>query len=1513
MSLEGGGRADKYGNEYENRFLAALLLRIVAGELSSITVEPLGENHDSVEYIAESPKGERYHYQCKASNNTKEKWNPSDLKQHDVFMRSKSILEESNDNRYKFISPLSYGELSELCNRARTCSNGEELITYQLTNDKIKKTFHECEAYYGLSADKPQELIIIRDLLSRTYFETVSFDDEALRRSKEYTSLYFSGNASAAQILLQNYVSIKALYGKRIVASDIITYMEENGVRLRRHLLTDNINAAIAELNELFDASFTPIQGRLIHREATDEIMNAINIQQSVILHGKAGTGKSGCIQEVIQRLKEERIPYLALKLDKQMPQKSPDNYGKELGLGQSPVYCLSHIAGKKQCVFIIDQLDSVRWMSQHSANALNICKMMIRQAETMNRYEGAQVTVLLISRTFDLETDAGLQALTETKGDPYLSWKKIQIDEFTDEEVRSYVGSAYITYSKQLQSLLKIPSTLYIWTKLEKGTDITSAVTTRELMQKWWNQILDRCAKSEIGKDRIPGLKDKIVSGMSKKSSLSLPFSLFSDDTIEIEKLISEGLLLKHGSVISFAHQSFFDFFATDEMMRQIYNGGSIVGIIGGYDDQTPFIRYRFISVLQQLADTEESLFTDIARQIVNSSSVRFYFKFAVPEIAGQQKSPSIELLSLVYTLFQQQEWHDAVLRRVYYGHLPYILDLDKRDYFGELTDEALGLLRSAYALSPDFVISKINGVDIQSLTDARKIYQVLSPDLSCDTPQGHRFRLALMERYPDLYDNVWGLHQLAQSKSSYLIAYLKSMVEHIDSIDIRVYLSDKNTYEAYAKTCYRETIEGLFPVVVAATAQFRPSDDPSVRFNESFENWLPFRHRHHFARTIVDMLKAAVTAFYQNEPKNCVAYIKGYSGEKSVILYEVFSSTVLSMDKADSDFAIQWLCDDPQNHLFIYTNRQDDYLSLTKQIIAKHSPCCSDKVFRALESIVLHWKEPVAKMVHIYRKRIEISQKYSPVYSPYWGMLQKELLPHMDPSRLSKESKELLCVLERNDWIKDSFYNCGISSMGSGGVASPVDKKLDYISDSTWLKIVATPVDKMSNRFSHNKIDGEYIEANHDSFASSLSRAAKKDPERFAELALQFPEGCPDTYITGVLNAIRYPDDGADAVNKETLFSLIERFKDSENPHIIQEIMGIIERFSQENWTEDIIDYICDTATRFGSGEAPPSSYITDDESSDTFNSLVTDVINSVSGYSLKAMGKLLEHHPELFGRFVPVFDTLLHRGDDVAHYALTECLFPLYQIDPEYALALFRELLSRDIRILGYPGAWNLILEDHENNGPFYAEKLSKATASSINGLNDEAAGMLCAYTVFFDQTLFPTLCADSYSERQVNEICRQAISSFDKADFHEISRDILLYFIKTYDKEIFELNRLFSDKRINIYRDKDFLTELMESKQAQRISYQFLEYIKEQDQDVTLYLDVLRNLSESALKDRIDWRTGDIINSLTVIVLGILDKNQFNRSIKQICLDIWDNIYQSCYEQVKPLTELLDTNG
>jgi hypothetical protein len=49
MSLERGGRADKYGNEYENQQLARLFLRLANEKLASIIVEPIDKTSDAYE------------------------------------------------------------------------------------------------------------------------------------------------------------------------------------------------------------------------------------------------------------------------------------------------------------------------------------------------------------------------------------------------------------------------------------------------------------------------------------------------------------------------------------------------------------------------------------------------------------------------------------------------------------------------------------------------------------------------------------------------------------------------------------------------------------------------------------------------------------------------------------------------------------------------------------------------------------------------------------------------------------------------------------------------------------------------------------------------------------------------------------------------------------------------------------------------------------------------------------------------------------------------------------------------------------------------------------------------------------------------------------------------------------------------------------------------------------------------------------------------------------------------
>src|SRR5699024_9908340 len=266
----------------------------------------------------------------------------------------------------------------------------------------------------------------------------------------------------------------------------------------------------------------------------------------SLILHGRAGAGKSGCAEEFIQYLKKKEILYLAIKLDKEIPQKSADDYGKELGLPQSPVYCLNAFAPQKPCVLILDQLDSLRWTSTHSASALDVCKEMIRQAEEINKNHGGQISILMVSRTFDLETDPGLQSLFEQpKEKETIKWSKIQVGLLSDDEVQNIVGQPYVHMPMKLKKTLQIPSSLLVWSHL-KSDDKRNAVTSSfQLMEEWWSQILNNCQQMSLDHQRVCSCKDKIVSLMDRQGRLALPRTIFNDDKNIIEAFVSNGLLV--------------------------------------------------------------------------------------------------------------------------------------------------------------------------------------------------------------------------------------------------------------------------------------------------------------------------------------------------------------------------------------------------------------------------------------------------------------------------------------------------------------------------------------------------------------------------------------------------------------------------------------------------------------------------------------------------------------------------------------------------------------------------------------------------------------------------------------------------------------------------------------------------------------------------------------------------------------------------------------------------------
>lgn len=166
-----------------------------------------------------------------------------------------------------------------------------------------------------------------------------------------------------------------------------------------------------------FRGSINPlfIRGKFIHRKETDQCLSLLDEKGFVILHGDAGFGKSGVLYELSEKLEEKNVPIFPVRIDKRIPENTTYHFGREIGLPDSPVYCLSAIAGVRSSIVIIDQLDSIRWTSSHSSNALEVCKQLVNEVQALRR-EGCDIRIIISCRTFDLKHDPEIRHWLDQK-----------------------------------------------------------------------------------------------------------------------------------------------------------------------------------------------------------------------------------------------------------------------------------------------------------------------------------------------------------------------------------------------------------------------------------------------------------------------------------------------------------------------------------------------------------------------------------------------------------------------------------------------------------------------------------------------------------------------------------------------------------------------------------------------------------------------------------------------------------------------------------------------------------------------------------------------------------------------------------------------------------------------------------------------------------------------------------------------------------------------------------------
>lgn len=1507
MSLEKGGRADKVGNRYENFILGKQLLRLVEGKLKAIEVEPLGVEGKGVEYIVTEMDGTRVYYQCKAANKGRNSWSVKNLTSMGIFENAKEHILRSERNEFRFISPLSCGELGSLCDRARRNHSVQDLIDNQLSNNSLRKKFQKCAEAWNLSVDDPMECEKLAFLLSKCYFEQIPRTDDSIQDVEDRIRWMFNGNERSARVALENYANDQGKYGVEISKHDVISYMERNGYVLRGFGKNADTYNKIQSINENHWEAISLINGVFIPRTSADAAVASLMKNQSVVLHGRAGCGKSGCVELVSNYLKEQKILYLRLKLDRDIPRNTAVQYGKDLGLHDSPVYCLYELAGKSPCVLILDQLDALRWTTAHSPTALSVCKELISEAHTANEQYDAHISILLVTRTFDYKCDAGIKQLIAQGSEQEKAWNEIEVSTLTESEVSGIVGAEYENLSNRLKQMLRVPSSLYVWMRLDRVERSHAITSADQLFNKWWRQILKSCELKNTNQKKLTEVVRNIASKMSTRGVFSLRRDEFWADDRSIENLISEGILVNSDTKITFVHQSFLDFFVVQDYLTDIYNGKSMIDFIGDRDCQTPNLRYRFFVLMQELCECDDALFVEQAERILSSDRVRYYYQCIVFDVAAQQAAPSDKLCSFVEEYWNAPAWHEYIYQVVYMGNYPLIRHLADAKKVDVCSGEGMNLLRSISAKAPDYVAEVLRPYCFQKPELDKRLFQCLSMDVDKDSEAMYQLRQELFEKYPELLvDACYIYYRAMKNGSARAIDYIVKLIENDHMIsDARIHFPEYNELKAFSEKYDQRIVDEVVPKLVQKTAGMAESAI-LLWHDKRYLLWNTREEQESTLRQIIIISKFAVCNLAENNPEKVWSTLVCEVYSESLIGNELILAALEKLPIAYVDRVVDWLAAQFPKHIFSYTGSRTDYLAETKHILEKFTPVCSAAVFQKMERCILNWSEPAEWMISEYKERRERSGR-GPVYSAYWGFMQKELLPVLAQNRLSKAAKDLIGVLNRNEWVCIPHYLYPSPSSEAKWVTSPVSKYTGKLSDKMWLRIIRTLPEKMDGHVWRETKDA-FEDATHEEFAASLGKQAEKEPERFAKLALRFPKDCDMAYVYAVLRAQEKSKDSPQCADVNLTSQLIRRYAKTEDEQLLGGIADIVESRAEEAWAEDVLLLIQHIAQMPIDKEKVER--FSEREAQDGW-SVYALVFNTPQGRAIRAIISLIFAQEDRLNTFRETLLKLELISEPFIDLALVDCAAACYNADAAFSVTLFKRLIIKNACLLVANYAGEMIRLDYSSDPDIYRKQMISAVMHSDKDYSGLVASRLCAAAIYYkDSKAIKFLLTWNFTEEQAERICEQAAMYFTYDEFRDVSKQLILNVVSRYAVEPVCLSTDFLLENIVIERDKEFLLQLLKESKGEHVLVSVAEFLCETDENIVDFAEIIYAMVKQLSGVPRDGGIRLSVDEIVQCVAHLYDVGKDDQKARKVCLDAWDELYKNNLHDVKALSTVLD---
>lgn len=1514
MAYEIGGRADKYGNRFEYNWTISKLLDVLNERLSYVVIEAIGDDEKGVDLWVGKKDGSREGQQCKGRAGSEDHWTFTSVNEKGIFINWKGQLERNESNQVSLVSPLPFTLFEDLLQRARNTNmeEPEHFYDFQIkqSGTKTVRLFHQYCDVMGLDHTRQEDLKKAIKYLSRTYLrQAVDFEQKELLLEK--INLLFVGKADDIYAKFLEYILTENIYGKQIDELTLTAFCNNSGFVFRDLAHDSRILPAINSLNDEYKDSFRSLSIGLVERKEAATCMQWISQGNSVIIHGYAGAGKSGCAENIIRSLDNAGILYLAIKLDKRIPKDTSEIWAKSMGLPGSAAHCLNAVSPEKSAVLILDQLDALRWTQAHSGEALSICTKILREIELINLERENKISVVMICRSYDLQNDNSIKKLFEKSQieKNAIAWQTICIGKLQQDTIKSIVGAAFDSFSERTKELLATASNLYIWEQLGEEQKKKDIYTTLQLVREWWKQLKSKADHSNLSSDKLEDIKKQYVEFCDRCGRISVPESRLKMPQDYCDFLQSNGFFVLSGSVVSLVHQSILDCFFAEYMLDAFYEDKNLIDIIGDRKKQTPGRRYQVQMFLQQLLEEAEEDFLRVGDKLLESTEIRYSFKYVFLELLSQFTEPDDCIFENVQKYLMVPEWQAHFIDTVILGKREYVHRLRECGCFDEWmkTEQMSNNVITLYAqIWPNYTNEDIDFMEKYALAieSGKRWNWCFRGNINEGNDAFFELRMTFYERFPECIEQYMEVMSMMKVCEIRTVRFLAFMLKH------KAKQNEKNLYryeeeyvleneDIFIKQ-YKNVVEILMPFV--------PIDQQNI-----YSGWSArYYDNNTLERTCIQIIKKANRQFAQQEPELLLKMLSNYMGTGSALHNEIVLDALRYLPESYANYIVDYICQSFDTVVLEDTSGNGNKLLLAKMVIEKFSRQCDDSKYSKLECRIIHYNDPDAK------ERLESRQSYNKNKTPneaaaywrYWGDLQRELLGALPDERMSKEAVELLQMLNRS-YDGYFIYQYDIDFTAKN-VASPVSGKT--LSYQVWESIISNK--KISSEHTRWKeTETTFIENSLSDFANDFYQAVSNEPDIFLNGMLKCKKDVNKVFVDAFIRGLAYSDK-LETVNNSDIEKMFHKYGYDHESDRALVYCRIIEKKQDLSWSEDTLRMLIDIVENHISPQKG-FSIIKDlsGENARSIEMIESNAINSVKGVAANAIGHLLWERRNLLEGFKNVIEKMVIDENPIVRFSSLYILWPAYNIDRSWARAEIVKVFLSDYRIMGFRDRVMLFMLHDE-----YGEQLSNGLRIGFYS-DDKHLQKAQGYTItemYLRYEEFSDI-IDNYGN--LNQVQREAIVNMCIAyleidKYREKAKQCLTRFLECL-KDSDEIENawihVFHENRLILSKDKEFLMKIMTSRINHKLLFSFARYIEENG-GIIDFSDIIISMSHRILEHENDlpetrWR---IEGHIPKLVLALYDetsesKTAHGKEISLQCLDIWDLLFEKRIGETRMLSE------